>query len=378
MKKFTINISPAIRDDLRYRLALTRWPDQIGDTPWAYGADLHYLQSLCEYWLTHFDWQQQEDRLNQLDHFKLHIKDIDLHFIHEKGKGPDAVPLLLIHGFPDSFVRFLKIIPLLTTPDKNGRSFDLIIPSIPGFGFSGIPEHPGMGPAAIAAHFHKLMTKTLGYDRYFVHGGDWGSTITEQLAIQHGDHLQGIHLTDIPFRHILQIPTEELTEEEKQYLEAGKKWQEKEGAYAMLQSTKPQTPAYGLNDSPAGLAAWIIEKFQLWSDNKGDLENSFTKDELLTNLTIYWATQTINAAMRIYFETMHEKPAQAAEQPLPIPTGLASFPKDLAPPPKSYADRFFNMVHWTDMPRGGHFAAMEEPELLAADIRAFVNKVLDT
>jgi pimeloyl-ACP methyl ester carboxylesterase len=371
---FKIHIDQLTLDDLKNRLAQVRWTTEIEQAGWQYGVDLNYLQAICNYWQNSFDWRRTEIYLNALAHFTTTINDIDIHFIHEKGKGKTTVPLLLIHGFPDSFVRFLKIIPLLTAADDQGFSFDLIIPSIPGYGFSGIPKKPGMNPKQVAAVFSQLMTDELGYKKYFVHGGDWGSSIAEQLALIHPDHLMGIHLTEVPWHHLFAIPPGNLTEAEKKYMEAGQKWQMTEGGYAIIQSTKPQALGYGLNDSPAGLAAWIIQFFHDWSDCHGDVESCFTKDELLTNITIYWVTQTINSAIRIYYETMRHPPENALQK-IPVPTGVAIFPKDMIPAPKEFGERIYNIRQWTNMPKGGHFAAMEQPSLLAEDLRRFVKKL---
>ncbi len=373
-KEFLIDIHRELIDDLRARLANTRWPDEIEGSDWSYGTSLPYLKNLCDYWQHEFDWPSQQKTLNSLPHFLATIENNQLHFIHIKGAGDQPVPLLLIHGYPDSFVRFLKLIPLLEK-EKIGLSFDLIIPSIPGFGFSGVPTKPGMGPKKIAELFYQLVKNELGYESFFVHGGDWGSAISEQLVLAHPESVRGLHLTDIPFLRLFDIPPGELSEPEKKYLQAGQQWQQKEGGYAMIQSTKPQSLAYGLTDSPAGLAGWIIQMFYSWSDNRGELESSFTRDELLTNLTIYWCTGTINSGMRIYYE-MQKSIQSLAKGKVTVPTGAAIFPKDLIPAPVEYAKRFYNVVHWTNMPRGGHFAAMEEPDLLAGDIRGFVLKVI--
>jgi len=373
-KEFKIDLGQEAIDDLRTRLANTRWPEEIEGSDWNYGTSLPYLKTLCDYWQHEFDWTSQQKALNNLPHFLTTIENNQLHYIHIRGAGDQPIPLLLIHGFPDSFARFLKLIPLLVN-EKTGLSFDLIIPSIPGFGFSGIPTKAGMDPKKIAEIFYQLVKKELGYESFFVHGGDWGSTISEQLVLAHPESVRGLHLTDIPYLHLFEIPPGELSEPEKKYLQAGQQWQQMEGGYAMIQSTKPQSLAYGFTDSPAGLAGWIIQMFYSWSDNKGDLENSFTKDELLTNLTIYWCTGTINSAMRIYYE-MQKSLQSIAKGQVTVPTGGAIFPKDLVPAPVEYAKRFYNIIHWTTMSRGGHFAAMEEPDLLAGDIRGFVLKVI--
>ncbi len=302
IQPFTISVSPFIIEDLRERLGRARWPDEITGSGWGRGANLSYMQDLCAHWGHGFDWKEQEKELNTLHHFHANIDGFHLHFIHEKGEGPDPIPILLIHGYPDSFVRFLKLIPLLTAAGPDGLSFDVIVPSIPGYGFSDKPSQPGMNAARVAQLFARLMTDELGYSRYMVHGGDWGSSIAEQLGIGFPDRLQGIHLTEVPYRHLFTVPQEQLTKAEQQYLQAGMQWQMQEGGYAILQATKPQTLAYAVNDSPIGLAAWIIEKFYSWTDQAGDLEKIYSRDELLTNLSIYWITQTAGSAFRIYYE----------------------------------------------------------------------------
>jgi len=371
IEKFHIAISPFIIDDLRERLGRARWPDEIEDSGWAYGTNKEYLYDLCTHWGHGFDWYEQQEHLNTFAHFRTNVEGSAIHFIHEKGTGSRRGPILLIHGYPDSFVRYLKLIPLLTA-----RGFDVIVPSIPGFGFSDRPRQPGMNPELIADLFARLMTDELGYRQFIVHGGDWGSVIAEQLAIHHGELLAGIHLTEIPFHHLLTMKPEDMTGEEKKYLQAGREWQMTEGAYALIQSTKPQSLAYAVNDSPIGLAGWIIEKFYAWSDTKGQLDNSFTKDELLTNLTVYWVTQTAGSAFRIYYETMRNMPSmQAPVKKIGIPTAVAIFPKDMVPAPRVFGERIFNIQQWTEMPGGGHFAAMEKPELLADDIIKFASTV---
>ena len=379
---FTISIEQSLLGDLKNRIAATRWTDEIENSKWEYGTNRTYLKELCSYWHDSFDWKKQEDYLNSFNHFKTEIDGAGLHFIHQKGEGDISTPLLLTHGYPDSFVRFLKIIPLLTKEDENGFSFDVIVPSIPGYGFSDIPKEEGMNTKKIAGLFAKLMTKELGYEKYAAHGGDWGSGITEQLALYNADSLLWIHLTDVPFQHSM-VPIDDASHAEQKHLDKVKKWQQTEGAYAMIQSTKPQSLAYGLNDSPAGLAAWIVEKFRTWSDNDGNVEDVFTKDELLTNITIYWTTQTINSSIRIYYETIKAimnamynplvklNPFDKTGKKVEVPTAFARFPKDISHPPREFAERFFNVQQWTDMAKGGHFSAMEQPELLAEDVRKF-------
>lgn len=372
VQPFKVQIPQATLDDLQERLKRTRWLNQVQGASWEYGTNLAYLKELVNYWLTTFDWRSQEAALNRFAHFRTTVDGFGLHFIHERGKGSNPLPILLTHGWPDSFLRMHKIIPLLTDPASHGGdtedSFDVVVPSLPGYGFSDRPTVKGFTDRHSADLFAKLMSQELGYQRFAAHGGDIGGGVTEALAIGHPDSVVGIHLTDIPYWHLFALPQAEWSEAERSYLEASKRWSMEEGAYAMLQSTKPQTLAYGLNDSPAGLAAWIIEKFRAWSDCDGNVENRFSKDELLTNIMIYWATETINSSFLPYYEADHN-PQEAIGKRVEVPTGVAMFPIDLAP--REFAERFFNIQRWTEMPRGGHFAALEEPELLVEDIRTF-------
>jgi pimeloyl-ACP methyl ester carboxylesterase len=373
---YVINIDSIILDDLRNRITKARWINDLDNRKWEAGTNAGYLKELCHYWANGFDWKKNETFLNSFSHFKVPVDGTAIHFVHEKGKGKKTVPLLLIHGYPDSFVRFLKVIPLLTAVEDD-YSFDIIIPSIPGYGFSEIPTQPGMNLRRIASLFTKLMVDELGYSRFIVHGGDWGSGIAEQISLTNPENLEGIHLADIPWQHLFTIPPDVLTEPEKKYMQMGQQWSKSEGAYALIQSTKPQSLAFGLNDSPVGLAGWIVEKFHGWSDCNGDLETVFTKDEILTNLTIYWATQTINSAFRLYYEAgiaLAQEKKNKEIKKVEIPTAVAVFPRDVTPP-REYAERFFNVKQWTKMPRGGHFTAMEQPDLFAKDIRMFAKSL---
>jgi len=355
VEPYFINIESWVIDDLKERLEKTRWTDEIENAGWEYGTNKRYLKELCRYWQQEFNWTKQQQYLNSFHHNKATVDGIDIHFLHEKGKSSNAIPLLLTHGWPDSFIRFLKIIPLLTKADENMFSFDVIVPSIPGYGFSEVPTGPGMNPKKIADLFTKLMCNELGYSKFLAHGGDWGGRITEQISLIHPEALLGIHLTDIPFEYLVSVHIENMTDTEKKYRETAKQWQQAEGIYSMMQGTKPQTLAYGLNDSPAGLAAWMIEKFRSWSDCDGNIEICFTKDELLTNLTIYWATQTINSAFRIYYETVQNSNqlTDKASKKNEVPAAIAVFPKDPAKVPKELAGRFFNVQQWAEMPKAG-------------------------
>jgi microsomal epoxide hydrolase len=376
MQPFKIDVPQPVLDDLRHRLAHTRWPDEIESAGWDYGTNRAYLKQLAAYWQTDYDWRAQEAKLNEFAQFTAEVEGLGVHFLHIEGKGPNPVPLLLVHGWPDSFFRMVKLIPLLTDPAAHGGraedAFTVIVPDLPGYGFSERPTEKGYDPKRMAAVLAKLMTKTLGYATYVAHGGDWGSSIVEQLALNHADNLLGIHLTDVPFSHgIAADKLPDLSASEKAYLAKSKAWQQQEGAYSLIQGTKPQTLAYSLNDSPVGLLGWIIEKFYAWSDNDGNIEHTFTKDDLLTNVMLYWVTQTIGSSVRLYYETMHN-PALLAPTHTKVPTGFAIFPKDIAPASREFAERFFNVQRWTEMLRGGHFAALEAPGLLAADLREFV------
>jgi len=379
MHPFKIDVPQPVLDDLHYRLAHTRWPDEITNAAWDYGTNREYLQQLATYWQHSYDWRAQEAKLNEFAQFTAEVEELDIHFLYIEGKGPNPTPLLLTHGWPDSFFRMVKLIPLLTDPASHGGraedAFTVVVPSLPGYGFSERPTETGYDAKRMAAVLNKLMTQTLGYTKYLAHGGDWGSIITEQLALHHADSLLAIHLTDVPSSHAK--TADELTDlsvAEQAFILKSKEWLEKEAGYQKIQGTKPETLAYGLNDSPVGLLAWIIEKFQTWSDNDGNVEHTLTKDELLTNVMIYWVTQTIGSSVRLYYETQHN-PALAKPSYAKVPTGFAIFPKDILPAPREFAERFFNVQHWQEMPRGGHFAALEQAGLLAADLRKFAQSL---
>lgn len=374
IKPFHIQVSDEVLYDLKYRLEHVRWPDQLEGSTWERGTDINYLQSLVSYWRKQFDWRAQETELNRFSQFRCNVDGIDIHFVHERGNGPSPIPIILTHGWPDSYIRYQKIIPLLTDPAHHGGdpedSFDVIVPSLPGFGFSSRPKHSGVNNYRVSELWAKLMTEKLGYSKFAAAGGDVGSGVTRYLALNHPELLIGIHITDIGIIKNLITPPDkaELSEEELQYKKSAPAWISNEGAYMSLQSTKPQTLSYGLSDSPVGLAAWIIEKFRAWSDCNGDLQQRFSEDELLTNIMIYWVTNSIGSSARIYYENMHSLPSMGR---IEVPTGIALFPADILLPPKEWAERNLNITRWTTMPSGGHFTAMEEPELLAEEIRAF-------
>lgn len=371
-----IDVPQSVLDDLHTRLAHPRWPDEVVGAGWDYGTNREYLQQLTAYWQQKYDWRLQEAKLNQFPQFMAQVAGTDLHFLHIKGKGPHPVPLLLTHGWPDSFYRMVKIIPLLTDPANYGGraedAFTVVVPDIPGFGFSQRPTQPGTDTGRTADLFAELMTGVLGYGRFLAHGGDFGASITEQLALRHAALLPAIHLTNVPPQHAQNTKPEglSLSPVEQAYLRQSKAWAEKEGAFTAVQTTKPQTLSYGLNDSPVGLASWIVEKFHGWSDCRGDLESVFTKDELLTNIMIYWVTQTIGSSARFYYEKAHN-PALSQPSYVQVPTGFAAFVHDIDHAPRPFAERFFNVQRWAELPRGGHFAALEVPEVLATQLREF-------
>ncbi len=375
VRPFTIDVPDEVLVDLRERLARTRLPDDLPGTAWDYGTDREYLEELLAYWRDEFDWRSQEWLLNGFDHFKTDVDGLDVHFIHQRSPHEDALPLVITHGWPGSIMEFYKIIPLLVDPTNYGGdaadAFHVVAPSIPGYGFSDKPAGRGWNPEKMAEVIGKLMER-LGYDRYGTQGGDWGSIISRWQAVQHPDRVVGVHINMVtagPPAGVEDpaagVPPEELarTRERQEFFAD-------ERGYSNIQGTKPQTLGYGLNDSPAGLAAWIVEKFRTWCDCEGDVESRFTKDELLTNVTIYWATQTITSSTRIYYESRHTPPSREMGY-VETPVGCAIFPKELFIPPRAWAEAAFNVTHWTEMPRGGHFAALEEPELLTEDVRKF-------
>ena len=373
IKPFTVNILQSILDDLKLRLALTRWPDELSGSAWKYGADLAYMKKLTQYWQHSFDWRKVEREINAYPNFMADIDGHQIHFMHIKGKGKRSVPLIITHGWPGSFLEMMKLIPLLT--ENADFSFDLVIPSIPGFGFSGKPNEAGCNSAFVADLWHQLMT-TLGYNRYGAQGGDIGSGISTWLSLKYPSHLIGLHLNYISGSYKPYLKEgEQLTEEVIAFQQTGAEWSAREGAYAHLHATKPLTAAYGLNDSPVGLCTWIIEKFNSWSDNGGDIENVFTKDELLANVTLYWITQTIHSSMRMYNENSKNPMVFGQNDYISVPLAFAEFPKELPTPPRSYIEKGFNVRHWTSMPAGGHFAAVEQPDLLSKDLLYFFSEL---
>jgi pimeloyl-ACP methyl ester carboxylesterase len=376
VEPFAIDVPDSVLDDLRARLERTRWPDELPGTGWDYGSNLDYIKELVEYWRTKFDWRAQEKLINSFSHFKTEVDGLGIHFIHEKGKGPNPMPLIVTHGWPGTFFEMHKIIPFLSDPANHGGnpadSFDVIVPSMPGYGFSDPTTERGLDVLSVGDLWAKLMLENLGYPRFGAQGGDWGASVTAKLGFSHPDKVIGIHSTSVTRPTPYMGPgSRELSDAEKAIIRHRTDWQASEGGYAHIQGTKPQTLSYGLNDSPAGLAAWIVEKYRTWSDCGGDVESRFTKDELLTTVMIYWVTQSIGSSTRLYYETNCKPWDLKQGERIEVPCGIASFPGENTVPLREWAERSYNVQHWTDMPSGGHFAALEEPVNLVADIRDF-------
>jgi pimeloyl-ACP methyl ester carboxylesterase len=350
-----------VLDDLQARLQNIRWPAVVGGQGWTRGIDLDYLRQLVDYWRTGFDRRAQESALSRFNHEQLQVAGLSLHQIHERAVDPNALPIVLLHGWPDSFLRYTKVLPLLD-------GFHRVVPSLPGFGFSERPTAAGWNALRMADAIAELMTAN-GYQRFVVSGGDVGSSVAEQLARRHADRLIALHLTDVPYTHLFSVDQAELTEAEQAYLAAGQAWQMREGAYALIQSTKPTTAAVGLADSPAGLAAWIVEKLRSWSDCDGQVERRFSRDEILTWVTLYWVTNTVGSSFLPYVE--HDP---GSDERLTVSTGVTISPKDLVPAPREFAERFFPIIRWTELPTGGHFTAWEEPEAFAAELTALARE----
>jgi microsomal epoxide hydrolase len=373
-RPFTLHVPDEILTDLRARLTRVRWPDEAPGSGWSHGTSLAYMKELVDYWRDKYDWRAHERRLNGWRQFTVELGGIDLHFIHEPGVGPAPLPLVLSHGWPGSIVEFERLIPLLTDPARFGGdpddAFTVVAPSLPGYALSFRPGQPRLGVVEMADLFASLMTDVLGYRRFAAQGGDWGAFITSCLGAAYPDRLAGIHVNLLAVRRD-QTPPATPTEEEKTYLDELGRWMREETGYMQIQGTKPQTLAYGLTDSPVGLAAWIVEKFRTWSDCGGDVERRFSKDTLLTNVMLYWVTGAVGSSFWPYYARAHSSWPIGERRPVTVPTAYASFPREILHPPRSWAERVYDIRRWTLMPAGGHFAALEEPEALAADVRAF-------
>jgi microsomal epoxide hydrolase len=377
LRPFTVDVPEAVLEDLRDRLARTRWPDQIPGSGWGYGTDLEYLRDLCETWGTTFDWRAQEKRFNQWPHFLTDIGGQTVHFIHARSPEPDALPLVVTHGWPGSVAEFLDVIGPLSDPRAHGGdpadAFHVVCPSIPGYGWSGPTREPGWDVRKVAETWKALMAR-LGYERYGAQGGDWGSIISSDLGAVDAEHVAGLHLN-----MLIAFPpggdTTELTEQEQADVDALQAFLQTGTAYQEIHGKNPQTLGYGLTDSPAGLAGWIIEKFWAWTDNNGNPEDAVTRDQLLTNLTVYWVTSTINSSVRLYCESQRSGRFGPTGTRVDVPTAAAIFPKEIFRTPRAWAEGAFDIHRYTRFDRGGHFAALEEPDLLIDDVRTFFREV---
>jgi len=375
IEAFRIAVPDAVLTDLHERLVRTRFPDEIPGSGWGYGANLAAVRDLVTYWRDRFDWRAAEARLNEFTQFRARVGGLGIHLIHEKGVGPKPLPLVITHGWPGSISEFEKIIGPLSDPARHGGdpadAFDVVCPSMPGYGFSDHPTEPGMDPERIAELWVELM-RGLGYERFGAQGGDWGSMVTTYLGYRHPQQLIGIHLNMvIAFPPNPGNPVEGVAEDEMPALMEMAQFLKEGTGYQQIQGTKPQTLSYALNDSPAGLAGWILEKFHAWSDCDGDVGKRFTKDELLTNIMFYWATETANSSVRLYCETMRSGKFPPTGFRVEVPTGCALFAKEIVKPPRAWVEKLYNVKRWTRFASGGHFAAMEEPRALVEDIRAF-------
>ena len=371
---FRVDVADSVLDDLQDRLARVRWPDEPPMDPWTTGTSVEFLTRLVDYWRHGFDWRSQEAKLNTFSQFRIALDGVDLHFIHEEGKGPAPMPLLISHGWPGSVFEFYRLIPLLTDPASFGAdpadSFTVIAPSLPGFTFSFQPGQKRFGIVGMSDMFATLMAG-LGYDRYGAQGGDWGASVATRMAHSYPDRLVGIHLNLLSLRRQPGgIP--DPTPAEQAYLDQLDHWVTEEMGYQWIQGTKPQTLAFALTDSPVGLAAWMIEKFRTMTDCDGNPENSLTRDEMLTAIMLYWVTGAIGSSFWPYYARMHGPWQLPDGAVITVPTGYAEFPKEVLLPPRSVAEGLYtNIQRWTPMERGGHFAALEQPEALAREIREF-------
>ncbi|MGC4868675.1 epoxide hydrolase family protein [Micromonospora sp. DT53] len=372
VEPFRVHASPEELEDLRARLRATRWPDAPEDAGWSLGTDITYLRELVDYWADEFDWPAQETALARLPRFRTRIRDVGVSFIHARAVAPvgPVLPLVLCHGWPDSSWRYEKVVPLLTDPGAFGAdpadAFDVVVPDMPGFGHSDRPAGGPLDSIAVADLWAELMT-VLGHASFGAVGGDIGSSVSRYLALNHPERVVAVHRMEASLPVLTAV---DLAPEERAWLDAAAAWKASEGAYAAMHRTKPQTAAVGLTDSPAGLAAWIVEKLRSWSDCHGDIEQSFTKDEILTLLTRYWLTATIGSSMRMYVANA-AIPAEQHARRVEVPSGFALFPGDTLHPPRAWLERTANVVRITELDRGGHFAPFEEPQLYAQELREF-------
>jgi pimeloyl-ACP methyl ester carboxylesterase len=367
---FRIDVPDAQLEDLRDRLRRTRWPERETVDDWSQGVPLGYLRDLCQYWADKYDWRSSEARLNRFAQYRTEVDGLGIHFIHARSPHPDALPLVITHGWPGSIVEFHKVIDRLTDPDDPADAFHVVCPSLPGYGFSDKPARPGWSAVRIADAWSALMGR-LGYERYGAQGGDWGSLVTTHLGHRHAEHLAGIHLNMVsvgPDKSTM----DDLTEAERAALDDMAEHDKWGTGYSKEQSTRPQTVGYGLVDSPAGLCGWILEKFWAWTDCDGDPANALTRDEMLDNITVYWVTSSGASSARLYWESFGRRLGEAVT----VPTGVSVYPKEIFRPSRRWAERrYTNIQHWNELDRGGHFAAFEQPELFVNELRTFFRRV---
>jgi pimeloyl-ACP methyl ester carboxylesterase len=372
VEPFAIHVDDEVLSDLRARLRNTRWPDPAPGPVWSQGTDLEYLRGLCSYWADEFDWRAQERELNGFAHFRAELDGVGVHFVHEQARRGRGIPLILTHGWPSTFAELLPLVPLLTDPD-DGPAFDLVIPSLPGYAFSERPARVGLNYRSVAELWHRLM-RGLGYERYGAGGGDFGAGVASLMALDDPERVLGVHLSNLELAPFTGPGSRTLSEAEQAYLEQNRRWADAERGYSAIQSTKPQTLGYALNDSPAGLAAWVLEKWRSWTDSGGELERRFSREFLLTTVTLYWATETITSSLRDYFDNRWFGVTLGPDDFVRVPTAIAVFANQFVhegEPPREWAERLYDVRRWTPMPSGGHFAPAEEPERLADDVAAF-------
>jgi pimeloyl-ACP methyl ester carboxylesterase len=373
---FSIRLDDKVLSDLRSRIRATRWPDAAPGDAWSQGTDLAYLKDLLGYWADGFDWREQERRLNTFHHFRADIDGVRVHFVHERAMRSQGIPLILTHGWPSTFAEYLPLVPLLTDPQEHGidgPAFDVVVASLPGYGFSERPARTGVTSRYTARLWHALM-RGLGYESYGAQGGDFGAGVATYMALDDPGAMLGIHLSTAEIPPYTGHGSRPPSANERRYVEQNDRWAAFERGYSAIQSTKPQTVGYGLNDSPAGLAAWIVEKWRSWTDSHGDPATHLSRDFLLTTITLYWATQTITSSFRDYYDNRWSGAQIGPDDYVEVPTAVAMFANhfvDEGDPPREWFERLYDVRQWTPMPSGGHFAAVEEPELLARDIAKF-------
>lgn len=374
---FRVQVPEEVLADLRARLERARLPNQVEGVGWEHGTELGYLRELVAHWRDGYDWRAEESRLNAIEQVVTEVDGQRIHLLHHRSPHPGALPIVLTHGWPGSVVEFLDVLGPLADPPDPADAFHVIVPSLPGYGFSGPTTAPGWHARRIARAFGE-MVDALGYPRFGVQGGDWGSIVSQNMADLFPERVVGLHLNFVSLPPPKDLDPAELDDEAKAILEARRAWQAHETGYSTLQGTRPQTVGYALEDSPVGLLAYIVEKLRGWSDCGGDPETVFSRDRMLTNVMLYWVTATATSAARLYYEQRHAGAEAVPQQKVTVPTGVAVFPKEMGKTPRAWVERRYHVTHWSVMPRGGHFAAWEQPELFVEDVRAFFRPLRET